>query len=472
MGRRGAFSTMSAAQRAEAVLDAGTFVPLSAATSDTPIVAGSGVLARVPVLVAFIDGHVRGGTIGMREADILARLADMATIGHVRGKPPAALIIGFDTGGVRVDEGPIALAAASAVGVGLARLTLLGLRLAAVISGPRGCFGAPAVMAALPERIILTADAHWGLTGPKLLGGLADGKQPEEEALAATSAANRLRHGDAHLVVRDSAAAVRAALRAFAIEAKTGRTARRLEDWITASEETAAAIHTRLQSDPSWSPPSRQGKARRRDLLRYSFRGQWKPTEPVQRRGLIHTALGTLGSRPALGIIVGPEQTPGGGVGIEEAAVVTGMIGRAVRQATSEPAAILIFLFCQGHAVDAAQERVGLHRALAECLRAMVAARLRGHPIVSILGGGTYGAAYLALAAPSHRILAMRGTSVAPMAPQVLQAFEALRGRKAVQREGAQLAELIPDIRMVESIIRLPRVLREELTKLTAPAEN
>lgn len=472
MGRRGAFSTMSAAQRAEAVLDAGTFVPLSAATSDTPIVAGSGVLARVPVLVAFIDGHVHGGTIGVREAGILARLADMATIGHVRGKPPAALIIGFDTGGVRVDEGPIALAAASAVGVGLARLTLLGLRLAAVISGPRGCFGAPAVMAALPERIILTADAHWGLTGPKLLGGLADGQQPEEEALAATSAANRLRHGDAHLVVHDSAAAVRAALRAFATEAETGRTARRLEDWITGSEETAAAIHTRLQSDPSWSPPSRQGKARRRDLLQYSFRGQWKPTEPVQRRGLIHAALGTLGSHPALGIIVGPEQIPGGGVGIEEAAVVTGMIGRAVRQATSEPAAILIFLFCQGHAVDAAQERVGLHRALAECLRAMVAARLRGHPIVSILGGGTYGAAYLALAAPSHRILAMRGTSVAPMAPQVLQAFEALRGRKAVQREGAQLAELIPDIRMVESIIRLPRVLREELTKLTAPAES
>ncbi|MFI5394365.1 MAG: carboxyl transferase domain-containing protein [Candidatus Binatia bacterium] len=472
MGRRGAFSAMSAAQRAEAVLDAGTFVPLSAVTSDTPIVAGSGVLGRVPVLVAFTDGHVHGGTIGMRESGILARLADMATTGYVRGKPPTALIIGFDTGGVRVEEGPIALAAASAVGVALARLTLRGVRLAAVISGPRGCFGAPAVMAALPERIILTADAHWGLTGPKLLGGLADGNRPEEEALAATSAANRLGNGDAHLVVRDSAAAVRSALRAFAAEAKTGRTVRPLEDWIIGSEQTAAALDARLQSDPSWHPPSRHGKTHHRDLLRYSFRGQWKPAEPVQHRGLIHAALGTLGNHPALGFIVGPEQIPGGGVGIEEAAVVTGMIGRAVQQATSTPAAILTFLFCQGHVVNSTQERLGLHRALAECLRAMVAARLRGHPIVSILGGGTYGAAYLALAAPSHRILAMRGTSVAPMAPQVLQAFEALRGRTAVQREGAQLAELIPDIRMVESVIRLPRVLREELTKLTTPAES
>ncbi|MBI3785327.1 MAG: hypothetical protein HY270_18195 [Deltaproteobacteria bacterium] len=116
--------------------------------------------------------------------------------------------------------------------------------------------------------------------------------------------------------------------------------------------------------------------------------------------------------------------------------------------------------------IDLAQERFGLPRALAECLRSMVGARLLGHPIVSVLGGGTYGAAYLSLAAPSHRILALRGTSVAPMAPQVLQAFQALRGQKSGQEAQAQVAELIPDIRIVESVIRLPRALREELLGL------
>jgi len=74
---------------------------------------------------------------------------------------------------------------------------------------------------------------------------------------------------------------------------------------------------------------------RRRDLLRYSFRGQWKPTGPMQRAGLVHAAMGTLGPRPALGFIVGPEQTRGGGVGIEEAAVVTDML----RLAAHAPAA-------------------------------------------------------------------------------------------------------------------------------------
>lgn len=463
---------MSAVQRAESLLDAGSFLPLTGVTADAAFVVGSGTLARAPVLTALSDGHVRGGTIGVREASILARLAEIAVKRGERGHRPVALIIGFDTGGVRVEEGPMALAATSAVGVALARLTLLGVRVAAVISGPRGCFGAPAVMAALPERIIMTEDAHWGLTGPKLLGGVLDGPPPEQEGLIATSADTRLGNGDVHAVVPDAADAVRAQLYAFVEDVAAHRDLPTLQQRIAASADLTAALCNRFHG----SVPSVQldaGKPRRRDLLRYSFRGEWKPTGPIQRRGLIHAALGMLGGRSALGFIIAPEQVRGGGVGIEEAAVICDMVRLAARPAAAGPtdgerAAILTFLFCQGHAVDLAQERFGLHRALAECLRALAAARLLGHPIVSILGGGTYGAAYLALAAPSHRILAMRGTSVAPMAPQVLRAFQALRGLKAGQEAEAQLAELIPDIRIVESVIRLPRVLREELTTLLA----
>jgi malonate decarboxylase beta subunit len=462
------FSALSGVQRAERLLDAHTFVPLTDVTAQSPLVAGSGVIATKPVLVALIDGHVRGGTIGLREAGTLARLADMVLSGTVRGERPVALIIGFDTGGVRVEEGPVALAAASAVGVALARLTLLGVHVAAVISGPRGCFGAPAVMAALPERIIMTAGAHWGLTGPKLLGGILDGSLGEQEAFHATSAITRVENGDAHAAVPDDADAVRTQLRDFVCGLLAAPAPARLQERVAASVAVTAALQNRLRSSGSSVPDDISTPRRRRDLLRYSLRGQWKPTGPVQRRGLIHAALGTLAERPALGFIVGPEQTRGGGVGIDEAAVVTDMLRLAEPVAGGERAMILTFLFCQGHAVDFAQERFGLHRALAECLRAMVAARLLGHPIVSVLGGGTYGAAYLALAAPSHRILAMRGTAVAPMAPRVLEAFQALRGRKAGEEAEAQLAELIPDIRMVDSVIRLPRVLREELTRLLA----
>jgi acetyl-CoA carboxylase alpha subunit len=140
---------------------------------------------------------------------------------------------------------------------------------------------------------------------------------------------------------------------------------------------------------------------------------------------------------------------------------------QAVRAAAaasrSTPAPIITFLFCRGHASTLADERAGLPRALAECLRGLVTARVMGHPLLCVLAGGAYGAAYLALAAPSHRILAIRGTAVAPMAPRVLAAFQRLRGIRAAADTPPDLARMIPEIRIVESVVRLPRVLAEEL---------
>ncbi len=465
------FSGLRAVQRAEAVLDAGTFSPVAGVRGRVPFVVGSGFLGGAPVLIALTDGHVRGGTIGVREATLLARLAETATTGRVSGRRPVALILGFDTGGVRVEEGPRALAAASAVGVALARLTALGIRVAAVISGPRGCFGAPSVMAALPERIIITANAHWGLTGPKLLADLHPTVHAKADGFAATSALTRLENGDAHAVVADHPEAVRTQLCDFIARVQGSRDGRSIEQRIIASYDITAALRERLHRAGD-RHTRRQAPARRttrqRDLLKYSFRGNWQPSGPRHRRGLVHAGTGFLGETPALTLIVGPEPAEGSGVGIDEASLVTDMLRLVTEQRHAPRAAIVTFLFCQGHAVDISQERFGVHRALAECLRALVAARLRGHPIITVLGGGTYGAAYLALAAPSHRILALRGTSVAPMAPQVLRAFQALKGHKPGHEAETHLAELIPDVRIVESVIRLPRVLMEELAVLVS----
>jgi len=455
------FSALRASQRVDAILDADSFRPAHTLSDTLTLVLGDGRIDGHPVLVAFIDGHVRGGTIGRQEAAVLAELEHRAA-----EDPSRPLILGFDTGGVRVEEGPRALAAVSAVGVALARLTLIGVPVVGIISGPRGCFGALSVMAALPQHRIIVENASWGLTGPKLLGDIHSA--PDAAVYAATSAATRLANGDAHEQVEDQVEAVRAAVGRFVVSAP--RTAIDLQGALRRSAAITHELRTRLRAvQPPVAMPTASSRRRQRDLLRYSFRGQWNPSDEIQRAGLVHAALGRLATRPALGLIIGPEQTDGGGVGIEEAAVITEMLQRLAER-SAEPAIVLTFLFCQGHAVDHTQERFGLHRALAECLRAMVAARLLGHAVASVLGGGTYGAAYLALAAPSHRIFAMRGTSVAPMSPQVLRAFQSLRGQKPGHEAETQLAELIPEIRIVESIIRLPRVLGEELPRILGEA--
>jgi malonate decarboxylase beta subunit len=455
------FSQLSARQRALALVDEGSFSPVGNSDLHLPFVVGAGTAGGRPVLVALSDGHVRGGTLGVREAEVLARLSELAARRVRGGHTSAALIVGYDTGGVNVDEGPVALAAVSAVGVALARLTLLGVRAMSIVSGPRGCFGAPAVMAALPGRVVMTEDTHWGLTGPRLFSYVGTTERDDDEGRAVTCARARLRNGDVQAVVADDAAAVRAEVVAFAGAAPQPPPA--LAQAISAAASATASLRDRLRQ--ATGPRQDRVPSRRRDLLSYSFRGQWKATGPTRRAGLVHGALGSLAGKPALGLIVGPEEVQGGGLGIEESSLITEMIERAAA-AGEPPAPILTFLFCQGHAVDLAEERFGLPQALAQCLIAMVAARMRGHPIVTVLGGGTYGAAYLALAAPSHRILAMRGTSVAPMAPKVYEAFQALRGRAGTPAAEAQLAELIPEVRGVASVIGLPRVLRQELTGL------
>jgi malonate decarboxylase beta subunit len=443
---------MSAGERAAALVDAGTIERFESPT-DSTVWIGAGAIDGRHVLLALTDGHRRGGTVGIDDAAVLSLLT--AAAGR---QAPVPIVVCWDTGGVRVDEGPVALAATSAVGIALARLSFQGCQILTVISGPRGCFGAPSVVAALSDATIMTADSHWGLTGPKLLRA---GAAPVDEAIGreVTSAAYRRRAAHTTAVVPDSAAAIRIGLeRALRRGARHPALAR-------VPALAAERVRRRLDNAARVPPAADRREQRERDLLRFSFRGHWLPTGPTVRRGLAHAAWGQLDGEPALGIVVGERTRRSGGVGIEEASAVTDAVRYAVQQSArrGRRAPILIFLFCQGHSVEVEQERRGLHRALAECVRGLVAARLLGHPLLCVLGGGAYGAAYLSLAAPSHRILAIRGTSVAPMAPAVLAAFRQLRGLRQAPETPADLAELIPDVRIVESIIRLPRVLREEL---------
>jgi acetyl-CoA carboxylase alpha subunit len=458
------FSDLAAEQRAVAVTDPGTSSALApGASRGGALWIGKGKIDRHAVLLAFTDGRHRGGSIGIEESQLLGRLV---TAAERRGGP---LIICWDTGGVRVQEGTEALATASAAGVALTRLALLGIPIAAIVSEPRGCFGAPAVISATAHTTIMTAGAQVGMTGPKLLdsGGRAADEKLAREGL---SARHRVRTGQASVIVADDVSAVRSELVRFLRQRNARVTPLQALD---ASVQRTAFFLRRLRADRAEAGTGEPAGiiGRQRDLLRYSFRGHWRPTGPTVRRGHVHAAWGELYDRPAMCIIVGPERSVHG-IGIEDAHTVTEMVRFAVRQSRGVRAPILTFLFCRAHANDLHEERAGLHCALAECLRSFVTARLLGHPLLCTLGGGAYGAAYLAFAAPSHRILGIRGTMVAPMAPRVLTSFRRLRGIRDDPETPQNLAHLIPHLRIVESVVRLPRALHEELDAVRRSART
>lgn len=443
------FSALSAAERAAALADPGSLHVLGADPAASVVTAQATIDGR-RVLLALTDGRRRGGTIGGAEARHLGELVALAE--RRRG----AVVVGWDTGGVRVQEGPAALGEASALGARLARLALAGTPLVSLVSGPRGCFGAPSVIAAVGHATLLTREARWGLTGPQLLEG---GAQHHEAGAAAMDAAARRRAGHADAVVDDGRTAVRTAV-ARALAAPLARVG------AAAVLSRGLAVTRRLlaQLDPPETGAIGLG-ARQRDFFAYSFRGQWRTTEPSVRLGLVHAAWGELRGTRTLGIIVGPERSPHG-IGVADAHAVLQAVHQAVSTAPGVP--IVTFLFCRGHASDLRQERAGISRALAECLRGLMAARMAGHPLLCVLGGGAYGAAYLSIAAPSHRILAMQGTTVAPMAPRVLATFRQLRELHDAAHATDDLAAMIPEIRIVESVVRLPRALGEEFTAVQA----
>jgi acetyl-CoA carboxylase alpha subunit len=455
--RADTFSALSAAARAAALADPGSLSPLAeAAPRRLAVWLGRGRIDGKRVLLALTDGHDRGGTVGVEEAGALSALASAAA----RDGDP--VIVCWDTGGVRIHDGPAALAATSAVGVGLARLALLGVPVVSVIGGPRGCFGAPAVVAATAHRTIVTSGVHWGLTGPKLLHA---GSAPASEAAgrAATSAAHRKRAGHAGALVRDSPNAVRAAIAGFLRQRPRWLSPERVID--AGVRRIGSLLETVRKRPLEVSGPAE--KARRRDLLQYSVRGYWRATGPETRAAHVHATWGELDGARTMAIIVGPERSHEG-IGIEDAYTVARMVRGVVAENGSERAPIVVFVFCRSHSHDVEQERAGLPLALAECMKSLLVARLVGHPLLCLLGGGAYGAAYLSLAAPCHRVLAIRGTTVAPMAPRILAAFQRLRGVRDAAETPQDLARLIPEIRIVRSVVALPRVLREEVAQARA----
>lgn len=444
---RASFSSLSAVERAAALADPGSLRLLGADPALTVISAAATVDGR-RVLLALTDGHQRGGTIGRAEARRLGELVAQAE--HRR----RAVVVCWDTGGVRVQEGPAALGEASALGVRLARLALSGTPVVSAVSGPRGCFGAPSVIAAVGHTTILTRGALWGLTGPRLLEG---GEQHDAAARRVMAAQARCRAGHAPAVVDDRPEKVRQGV-AQALAAPQARVG------AAAALARSLAVTRRLLAQ--LEPPETVATgldARQRDFFAYSFRGQWRTTAPSVRLGLVHAAWGELRGTRTLGIIVGPERSSHG-IGVADAHAVLHAVHEAVRSAPGAP--IVTFLFCRGHASELRQERAGLPRALAECLRGLMTARLAGHPLLCVLGGGAYGAAYLSIAAPCHRILALQGTTVAPMAPRVLATFRELRQLHDGAAGANDLAALIPGIRIVESVVRLPRALADELAAL------
>lgn len=177
------FVELGARQRAQALLDPGSFRELLGPfdrvmspwlpgqgivpQADDGVVVAKGTLDGRPLLVAAIEGAFQGGSMGEVGGAKIAGALELAVEDNRNGIPTAAVLL-LETGGVRLQEANLGLAAIAEIQAAIVELRqfqpVIGL-----IAGSVGCFGGMSIAAGLCSRVLVTREARLGLNGPQVI---------------------------------------------------------------------------------------------------------------------------------------------------------------------------------------------------------------------------------------------------------------------------------------------------------------
>lgn len=177
------FIELKARQRAQALLDDGSYRELLdpfegvmspwlgaqgiVPQADEGMVVAKGTINGKPAVVVAIEGAFQGGSMGEVSGAKMAAALELAAEDNRNGIPTQA-VLSLETGGVRLQEANLGLAAIAdihAAIVDLRRYTPV----VGIVAGTVGCFGGMSIAAALCSYLIVTREARLGLNGPQVI---------------------------------------------------------------------------------------------------------------------------------------------------------------------------------------------------------------------------------------------------------------------------------------------------------------
>ena len=224
------FIELGARQRAQAMLDEGSMrellgpfdrvkSPWLAAQgivtqADDGMIVAKGTLNGVNTVVLAIEGNFQGGSLGEVSGAKMAGALELAAEDNRKGIPTQAVLM-LETGGVRLQEANLGLAAIAEIHAAIADLRRY-RPVIAVIAGTVGCFGGMSVAAALCSYIVVTREARYGLNGPQVIeqeAGIVEYDSRDRPFIWSFSGGEqRYATGLADRLVADDVAAMRATL--------------------------------------------------------------------------------------------------------------------------------------------------------------------------------------------------------------------------------------------------------------------
>jgi malonate decarboxylase beta subunit len=180
---RYSFSELSARDRARAILDSGSMRELVSPflrmaspwlsrqgishQLDDGVVVAKGEFLKQPTLVLAIDAIFQGGSIGEVGGAKIAGALELAADDNRKGIPTRAIIL-FETGGVRLQEANLGLAAIAEIHAAIVDLRRY-QPVIGISAGPVGCYGGMSIAAGLCSYIVMTREARLGLNGPAVI---------------------------------------------------------------------------------------------------------------------------------------------------------------------------------------------------------------------------------------------------------------------------------------------------------------
>lgn len=247
---RPSFIEMSARERVRAVLDSGSFrellgpfdrikspwLPLQGivAQADDGVVLVRGTLDGKPALVAAIESAYQGGSMGEVSGAKIAGALERACDECSQGRLILPVVL-FETGGVRLQEANLGLAAIAEIHAAIIALRRY-VPVVGVIAGMVGCFGGMSLAAAMCTRLIVTRQARLGMNGPEVIeqeAGIEEFDAADRELVwSVTGGEQRHAVGLADYLLEDDAGAIAAAIRKAFCKDQTPERSTQIERYV------------------------------------------------------------------------------------------------------------------------------------------------------------------------------------------------------------------------------------------------
>ncbi len=494
------FTELGARQRARALLDAGSFRelldPFAGVQSpwlerqgivpqaDDGVVVARGLLDGQPAVLAAIEGAFQGGSLGEVSGAKIAGALELAAEDNRNGVPTRALLL-LETGGVRLQEANLGLAAIAEIQAAIVDLQRY-QPVVAVIAGPVGCFGGMSIAAGLCSYVLVTREARLGLNGPQVIeqeAGIAEYDSRDRPFIwSLTGGEQRFASGLADAYLADDLDEVRTSVLAYFAKGLPARLRRGLP---------AAAGRPRYRRAT--------GCRRRAPAVPGAGPRRCNMSQPFTSRGLawFQALAGSLAPRPGdpaslrvadaeldgypvrfLAVVPDPDnpfpRARQGEVGLLEGWGLAAAVDEALEADREAPRkrALLAIVDVPSQAYGRREEALGIHQALAGAVDAYARARLAGHPLIGLLVGKAMSGAFLAHGYQANRLIALHDPGVMVHAMgKAAAARITLRSVEELEALAAKVPPMAYDIDSYASLGLLWRTLPVETVEVPSTAD-